>query len=118
MKQKILLIIALFAIVAGARAQTLYRSNVVVEKNELLESNVTVWKRWAKQRLKKEQLDARLQDFAQRPTEIKDIEYYEMNDSYSDGVQIKTVPFPHLLPERGWQCEKLFPGRVRLVQEP
>lgn len=93
MKQKILLIIALFAIVAGARAQTLYKSNVVVEKNELLESNVTIWKRWAKQRLKKEQLDARLQDLAQRPTEIKDIEYYETNAIYWDtdenGEQIR-----------------------------
>ena len=86
MKQKILLIIALFAIVAGARAQTLYRSNVVVEKNELLESNVTIWKRLAKLDLKKEQLDARLRDLAQHPTTIKDIEYYET------GTTIRRAP--------------------------
>ena len=86
MKQKILLILALFAIVAGARAQTLYKSNVVVEKNELLESNVTIWKRMAVQRIRKENLDVRLQDLAQHPTTIKDIEYYEMSATYSEGT--------------------------------
>ncbi|MBP3838865.1 MAG: hypothetical protein ILA04_07030 [Prevotella sp.] len=88
MKQKILLIIALFAIVAGARAQRLYKSNVVVEKNELLESNVTIWKRWARPKIyfTKELLDARLQDLAQRPTEIKDIEYYETGVTYPEGT--------------------------------
>lgn len=119
MKQKILLIIALFAIVVGARAQTLYKSNVVVEKNELLESNVTVWKRWAKQRLKKEQLDARLQDFAQRPTEIKDIEYYEMNDSYSDGVQIKK-PYHFLIyyQKEVGNVRNSFQGEFDLYKNP